>query len=70
MARLELRGHQVVCEAFIEKEGKFMILFCPKFKVWRVPGGRAEWGEKIEDTLLREMKEETGISFIISAESF
>ena len=36
---------------------------CPRFKVWRVPGGRAEHGEKLEETLLREMKEETGIQF-------
>lgn len=32
--RTELRGHQVVCSAFIEKEGRFLILFCPKFKIW------------------------------------
>ena len=35
----------------------------PKFKVWRVPGGRAEHGEKLEETLVREMQEETGIKF-------
>ncbi len=52
-----------MCSAFIEKEGKFLIVLCPRFKVWRVPGGRAEHGEKIEDTLLREMKEETGVQF-------
>jgi len=34
-----------------------------KFKVWRVPGGRPEYGEKLEKTLLREMKEETGVKF-------
>lgn len=35
----------------------------PKFKVWRVPGGRTEHGEKLEETLIREMEEETGIKF-------
>tara|TARA_Y100000310_G_C20265035_1_gene615414 strand:- start:110 stop:532 length:423 start_codon:yes stop_codon:yes gene_type:complete len=63
MIRSKLRGHQVVCSAFIEKENKFLIVFCPRFKVWRVPGGRAEFGEKIEQTLIREMEEETGVTF-------
>ncbi len=63
MAETGLQGHQVICSAFIEKEGKFAVIFCPKFKVWRVPGGRPERGEKVEDTLLRELKEETGITF-------
>jgi 8-oxo-dGTP diphosphatase len=58
-----LRGHQVICSAFIEKDGKFLIVMCPRFKVWRVPGGRTEQGERLEDTLIREMKEETGLSF-------
>lgn len=35
---------------------------CPRFKVWRVPWWRTEHWEKLEDTLLREMKEETGLS--------
>lgn len=63
MTRARLRGHQVICSAFIKKEGKFLIIMCPKFKVWRVPGGRAEHGEKLEETLIREMKEELGITF-------
>ncbi len=58
-----LRGHQVICSAFIEKNRKFLIVMCPRFKVWRVPGGRTEHGERLEETLIREMKEETGISF-------
>lgn len=61
--RSEIRGHQVVCSAFIEKDKKFLIVMDPKFKVWRVPGGRAEHGEKVEETLIREMQEETGITF-------
>ncbi|MCK5044113.1 NUDIX domain-containing protein [Candidatus Parcubacteria bacterium] len=59
----ELRGHQVICSAFIEKDNKFLIVMCPRFKVWRVPGGRTEHGEKLEETLIREMQEETGITF-------
>ncbi|MCK5476941.1 MAG: NUDIX hydrolase [Candidatus Aenigmarchaeota archaeon] len=63
MEKLKLRGHQVICSAFIEKDKKFLIVMCPRFRVWRVPGGRAEHGEKVEDTLIREMQEETGIEF-------
>ena len=63
MVIAQIRGHQVICSAFIEKDKKFLIVMCPRFKVWRVPGGRAEHGEKLEDTLIREMKEETGITF-------
>ncbi|MCK5582206.1 MAG: NUDIX domain-containing protein [Elusimicrobiales bacterium] len=63
MVKSELRGHQVICSAFIEKDNKFLIVMCPRFKVWRVPGGRTEHGEKLEETLIREMQEETGITF-------
>lgn len=63
MPRAELQGHQVSCSAFIEKNGKFLFVFDPGFEVWRVPGGRPEWGETVEQTLLREMHEETGVRF-------
>ncbi|NUJ97166.1 NUDIX hydrolase [Candidatus Gracilibacteria bacterium] len=63
MEKYAIVGHQVVCSAFIEKDKKFLIVMCPKFKVWRVPGGRPEYGEKVEKTLIREMQEEVGISF-------
>lgn len=63
MERYPLQGHQVICSAFIEKDQKVLAIFCPNFKVWRVPGGRPEYGEKIEATLIRELQEETGITF-------
>ena len=59
----EAKGPEVVCSAFIEKDAKFLIVFCPRFKVWRVPGGRAAWGETLEGALIREMKEEVGTGF-------
>lgn len=63
MEKYAIVGHQVVCSAFIEKDKKFLIVMCPKFKVWRVPWGRPEYWEKVEKTLIREMQEEVGISF-------
>jgi len=58
----EVKRPTPVCSAFIEKDGKFLMFFCPRFKVWRVPGGRAEYTETLEQTLIREMKEEIGIT--------
>jgi len=56
-----VKGPQVICSAFIEKDGKFVLLFCPRFNVWRVPGGRTEFNETLQETLTREMHEEIGI---------
>lgn len=58
-----VKGPTVICSAFIEKDKKFLLVFCPRFKVWRVPGGRAERNESLEETLVREMKEEVGVEF-------
>lgn len=62
MVDKKVKGPQVISSAFIEKEGKFLIFFCPRFKVWRVPGGRVEWQETVEETLIREMQEEIGLT--------
>lgn len=58
-----VKSPTVVCSAFIEKDKQFLLVFCPRFKVWRVPGGRAEWNETLEETLIRELKEEVGVVF-------
>ena len=39
----------------------------PRRGEWSIPGGRLEWGEAIHEALLREVREETGLTVEIGA---
>lgn len=42
--------------------GRVLIVRTTKWKGrWGVPGGKVEWGERLEDALVREFREEVGL---------
>ena len=44
-------------------KGELLIVKSHKFHgVWTIPGGHIELGERMEESLVREIKEETGLS--------
>jgi len=57
------QNFEVAMKAFIEKDGKLLILRERIGGLWELPGGRIEIGEvgmKLEDILRREIDEELG----------
>ena len=55
----------VVACALVDADGRVLIAERPPGKhmagLWEFPGGKVETGERPEETLIREMKEELGI---------
>ena len=56
----------VVACALVDPDGRVLIARRPEGKpmagLWEFPGGKFESGERPEDTLIRELKEELGIT--------
>jgi 8-oxo-dGTP diphosphatase len=62
-----MKSQQIVVSAFIHHDGKILLAqraadedFLPN--VWEQVGGKLEWGENPYDGLVREVKEEVGIT--------
>lgn len=52
---------RIAVRGFIRREGSYAMIHSGKYGEYKFPGGGAEPGEQLEDTLLREVQEETGL---------
>lgn len=68
---LKLKGlftYREAARGIIIENNQILLVFSEKFKDYKLPGGGLEKNENFEQALLREVKEETGIS--VKIESF
>jgi ADP-ribose pyrophosphatase YjhB (NUDIX family) len=56
----------IVCSAVIKKDDKYLVIFDPLFSEWRVPGGRLELNETVEQGLKREIQQELGLNIEVN----
>ncbi|MCB9798263.1 NUDIX hydrolase [Candidatus Nomurabacteria bacterium] len=70
MSKSKLR----VAGCFLEHKGKFLILYRPKGVIdadtWGLPAGKVEQGESDEESMVREIFEETGVQVDMQALRF
>lgn len=49
------------CRAIMKKDDKYCLMHLRKYNIFTTPGGRLEGNESLEECLIREVLEETGI---------
>jgi 8-oxo-dGTP diphosphatase len=59
---------RVAVAALAVKDGKILLVkrkYPPGAGKWSLPGGHVELGERLEEAVLRELKEETGVDGVV-----
>ncbi len=57
-----------VATGYVVEDGKTLLVFHKKLRLWLAPGGHVDEGELPEETVLREVSEETGLTARIVGE--
>lgn len=57
----EIAAGGIILSARDGQEARVLLVHRPKYDDWSFPKGKAEEGESLEETALREVKEETGL---------
>jgi ADP-ribose pyrophosphatase YjhB (NUDIX family) len=58
----KLERHFTASALIINKKGEVLLVNHKKLGVWLHPGGHVEWNETPDETVVREVKEETGLN--------
>jgi ADP-ribose pyrophosphatase YjhB (NUDIX family) len=51
----------------VDKDGRILLIRRSDNALWSIPGGAMEVGERIDDTVVREVREETGLQVVPEA---
>jgi 8-oxo-dGTP diphosphatase len=63
-----MQAPKVAVAALAVKDGKILLVkrkYPPSTGKWSLPGGHVELGERLEEAVLRELKEETGVDGVV-----
>jgi 8-oxo-dGTP pyrophosphatase MutT (NUDIX family) len=60
-----MNARHFVTTGYVVKDGKTLLLNHKKLSMWLPPGGHIDEGELPDEAVLREIKEETGLSAVI-----